>query len=85
MAMNDKLTTMKMNPRAAKQAACRSGRTITPRFDAATFRIVLAWRAESYLEFGSRRERLLLVGDDADVEDSREDEDEAGSRCGSCR
>lgn len=36
-----------------------------------------------YLNFGSGPKWLLVFRNDTDVEDSRQDEDEAGRRCGS--
>lgn len=42
-------------------------------------------RTNWYLNFRSGFKRLLLIRNNPDVEDSREDEDEAGGRRGSCR
>lgn len=36
----------------------------------------------THQDFGGRAHGLFLFGYNADVEDSREDEDEAGGRCG---
>lgn len=36
----------------------------------------------SYHYLGNRGHGFILFGNDADVKDSRENEDEAGSRCG---
>lgn len=39
---------------------------------------------ERYLNFGSGQKRFLFCRNDSYVENSRQDEDEAGGRCGSC-
>lgn len=39
----------------------------------------------SYQDFGGGSHRLLLSGHDSEVENGREDEDEARSRCSTCK
>lgn len=78
MMINDKLMTMKMNPRAAKHAACRRGRkendiSINNTFNNRDKFIVflIAEGTELYLNLGSGQKRLLVLRNNPDVEDSR--------------
>lgn len=90
MMMKLKLMIMKATPRRAKQAACgdkegtqgwseQQGSQPASEPHACPHPCT---PAHAYQYFGGRAHRLLVLGHDADVEDGREDEDEAGSRGG---
>lgn len=90
MMMKLKLMIMKTTPRRAKQAACgdkegtqgRPGQRGSQPLSEPRVCPSPCTPAHAYQYFGGGAQRLLVLGHDADVEDGREDEDEAGSRGG---
>lgn len=82
MMMNDKLITMKIKPRPAKQAACGNGKKVT--ITSITSTKITSLRSRRWkelrlnLNLGSGKKRLLLRWNNPHVEDPRKDKDEAG-------
>lgn len=87
MMMKLKLMVISKKPSTAKHRACEIRSQGQVQGQGSSLSPIPAHRppGPSHQDFGGGSRRLLLRGHDSEVEDGREDEDEAWGRCGTCK